>query len=224
MKDPRIRRSGTLRGRHGVVFLGAAALALVIGITGVRATLQPRSSTSARPLPTPSITPDPAATPLDPTPVRHPIAPATTTSSPTAAPTAEPTVAPAPDPTALADGVYPTFVRGVNVERARIHVDVLQSFFGAARHQAAIEDGVDWKDVRYDPVYLRNENPLMRTLPVAEDVRIKLIGVCLAPDRTVGLTQLREEIWPHNEGFYYDVTVVGGSVEAIMQKIALAGC
>ena len=74
---------------------------------------------------------------------------------------------PTTDPTALADGVYPTFVRAVDVPGATITVDVLQTFVGSDAHQAAIQDGVSWNDVRYDPVYIRNENPLLRTLPVA---------------------------------------------------------
>ena len=85
------------------------------------------------------------------------------------------------DPNALADGVYPTYVRAVDIEGATVTVDVLQTFFGEDAHQAAVEDGKDWRDVRYDPVYIRNENPLLRTLPVAPDAHIKLIGLCEAP-------------------------------------------
>jgi hypothetical protein len=131
---------------------------------------------------------------------------------------------PTPDPTALADGTYPTFVRAVDLDGATVEVDVLQVFVGAEAHQAAIEDGVSWNDVRYNPVYIRNENPLLRTLPVAEDAHIKLLGTCEAPNRSIGLKELRYEITPFTDTFYYDVTVVGGSVVGITQKIAVAAC
>lgn len=222
MKTPRIHGTRTPR-RRRAIFLGAAALALVLGATGVHAALQPESSTQARAHVSP-VAPIPPAVTVDLASAGHPAPSPATAPSPTAEPTVDPAVEPAPDLTALADGVYPTFVRGVNVARARIRVDVLQAFFGAAMHRAAIEDGVAWKDVRYDPVYLRNENPLMRSLPVARDAHIKMIGVCEAPNRTIGLTQLRDEIWPFTEAYYYDLTVVGGSVERIDQLVAVAGC
>ncbi|MDP9328552.1 MAG: hypothetical protein M3P10_10110, partial [Actinomycetota bacterium] len=128
------------------------------------------------------------------------------------------------DPTALADGVYPAYVHAVDVRGATVTVDVLQIFVGGAAHQAAIEDGVPWRDVRYDPVYIRNENPLLRTLPVGRDVRIKLMGECVAPNRSVGLTDLREATTPFTDTFYYEVSVVGGSVEGIKQLIAISAC
>lgn len=203
MKTTLIDRSAH-RGRRSIVLFVAAALALGLGVTGVRASLGGGSSSlRAR---------------TDPT-VPGLVAPAAVTHHvPVAA--AQPTT----DPTALADGVYPTFVRTVDVPGATITVDVLQIFVGSDAHQAAIQDGVSWNDVRYDPVYIRNENPLLRTLPVAPDVHIKLIGVCEAPSRSIGLTQLRNATTPFTDTFYYDVEVVQGSVGGIQQRIAVAGC
>ena len=110
------------------------------------------------------------------------------------------------------------------MQGATITVDVLQIFTGAAAHRAANEDGVPWNDVRFDPVYIRNENPLLRTLPVAADVHIDLIGVCETPNRTVGLTQLRKETTPFTKTFYYEVSVVSGTVVGITEKIAISAC
>ena len=78
--------------------------------------------------------------------------------------------------------------------------------------------------MRYDPVYIRNENPLLRTLPVARDVHIKFMGVCMEPNRRVGLTALRTATTPFTDTFYYDVSVVAGKVEGITQKIAISAC
>jgi hypothetical protein len=214
MKSPQIDRSATLRGRR-VVVLVAGALAVGLGVIGVHAALASGSSS-------PGARHDQAATftpvgPVAPAAVTDPVGPATPVRP-------SPTVEPTSDPTALADGVYPTFVRAVDVKGATITVDVLQVFVGAAAHQAAIEDGVPWMDIRYDPVYIRNENPLLRTLPVARDVRIKLIAICMAPNRWVGLRELRRATTPFTDSFYYEVTVVGGSVERIRQLVTVAGC
>ena len=195
-----------------LVVLIAAALALGLGVTGVYALAGGRSSSGAGP--------DPAVTSVP----TSPSATATVTSSPHATPSASTTVPPTPDPTALADGTYPTFVRAVDLDGATVEVDVLQVFVGAEAHQAAIEDGVSWNDVRFNPVYIRNENPLLRTLPVARHAHIKLLGMCEAPSRSIGLKELRNETTPFTDTFYYDVTVVGGSVVGITQKIAVAAC
>jgi hypothetical protein len=200
----------TTRIRKAVILFTAAAVLIGLGAIGAAATLGSRSPSDRGMEPLASATsvaaaPDPSS-----------ISPRRV--SPT--PTAQPTV----DPNRLADGVYPTYIRGVDVRGATLTVDVIQTFFGADAHQAAVEDGVPWGDVRYDPVYIRNENPLLRTLPVARDVRIKLIGMCMAPNRTVGLTELREATTPFTDTFYYDVTVVAGSVERVDQLVAVSAC
>ena len=168
MKAPRIVRSATLRGRRGIVLFVSGALAMGIGVAGVRA-LASDSPAAQKHIE--------AEGPETQTPV---VPPAVTDPSPSVSPTQpSPSVEPAPDPNALADGVYPTFVHGVDVEGRTLTIDVLQSFVGGAAHQAAIEDGVRWQDVMYDPVYLRNENPRLRTLPVADGTVITFPGQCM---------------------------------------------
>jgi hypothetical protein len=145
--------------------------------------------------------------------------------SPSVPPTQpSPSAEPAPDPNALADGVYATYVRSVSVRGATVTVDVLQVFAGTAAHQAAIDDGVPWADVRYDPVYIRNENPLLRTLPVDRDVQVKFIAMCMSPSRLVGLTELRKQTANFDELYYYEMSIVDGSIVAIDQKIAISAC
>jgi hypothetical protein len=213
MKTPRIVRSTALRGRRGIVLLVSGALAMGIGIAGVRALASDSPAAQKHVEAEDKATPTPIAPP------------AVTDPSPSVAPTQpSPSAEPAPDPTALADGVYPTFVRAVDVEGATVTVDVLQVFVGAEQHQAATEDGVEWRNVMYDPVYIRNENPLLRTLPVARDVRILFFGWCDRPNRWAGLTELRKETALSGEGWYYEIMVVGGDVMAIEQKIAVSAC
>jgi hypothetical protein len=214
MKTPRIVRSATVRGRRGIVLFVSGTLAMGIGVAGVRALA------SDSPAPRKHVE---AEGPATPTPVAPPVL---TDPTPTVTPTQpSPSAEPAPDANALTDGVYPTFVRAVDVQGAAVTVDVLQVFVGEAeQHQAAIEDGVDWEYVKYDPVYLRNENPLLRTLPVARDVRILFVGWCVYPSRWAGLTELRKETASGEEGWYYELTVVDGTVVGIEQKLASSGC
>jgi len=212
MKTPGIVRSATLRGRRGIVLFVLGALAMGIGVAGVRALANDSAPQQHVEAEGPA-TQAPAAPPavIDP--------------SPSVGPTqSSPSTEPVPDPNALADGVYPTFVRAVDVRDATVTVDVLQVFVGAEQHQAAIEDGGDWAYVMYDPVYVRNENPLVRKLPVAWDVRILFYGWCDYPSRWAGLTELRKEAASSGEGWYYEITVVDGEIVGIEQKVASSGC
>ena len=213
MKTPRIVRSATLRGRRGIVLFVSGALAMGIGVAGVRALA------SDSPVAENHVEAEGPAT-------QTPVVPqALTDPSPSVAPTQpSPSSEPAPDPNALADGVYPTYVRAVDVQGATVTVDVLQVFAGTAAHQAAIEDGVPWADVQYNPVYIRNENPLLRTLPVARRVKIKFIAMCMSPSRWVGLTELRKQTANFDDLYFYEMSVIDGSVVATDQKIAVSAC
>ncbi|MBI3648014.1 MAG: hypothetical protein HY240_04595 [Actinobacteria bacterium] len=193
-----------LRGHRRIGVVVAGALVLALGATGVHAAFGDRTAAGPVTQPSPTLSGS------------HP-APHLPT------PTVEPTPT---DPSALADGIYPTYVVDVDVRGATVTVDVIQTFFGAAAHQAATQDGVPWKDVRYYPVYIRNENDLLRTLPVDRDVRVKLLGECVAPSRTVGLRELREVAIPFTEpsDYYYEVSVADGSIVGITQKVAVSGC
>ena len=214
MKNPRNARSATLRGRRTIVLLAAVTLASGLTVVSVRALASDSSSLRRRPDANVTVTPDRPAVPEA---VTSPAPPMTTTQP-------SPTADPAADPAALADGVYPTFVRAVDVRDATLTVDVLQVFAEDDAHQAAVEDGVPWKDVRYDPVYIRNENPMLRTLEVARDAHIAFLGGCEASNRWGGLTRLREETTPFTETLYYEIAVVGGSITGILQKIAVSAC
>jgi pyruvate/2-oxoglutarate dehydrogenase complex dihydrolipoamide acyltransferase (E2) component len=213
VKTPQIEGTATRR-RRGIILVALGVVATGLSVGGVGAVL-------ARGPSSPQTRPESVSPAAPPSVAR----PAVTAPSPSVAPVQPaPSAEPTPDPTALADGVYPTFVRAVDVHGGTVTVDVLQVFVGAEQHQAAIEDGVPWGDVRYDPVYIRNENPLLRTLPVSRDARIRFMGTCEAASRQDGLTQLRRETTPFHETFYYAMSVRDGGVVAIEQKIAISAC
>jgi hypothetical protein len=215
MKNRKTDRKQAHRGRL-TVLVAIGVVVVGLGIGGVGAVLAKGSRSTDIPS---APTRTPAASQSPETPDDQLSDP-----SPSETPMPEPSSTPAPDPNALADGVYPTFVRGVDVQGATVTVDVLQTFFGEAALTAAREDDVAVGDVIYDPVYIRNENPLLRTLPVSRDVRVEFIGGCESPNRWVGLTQLRKDTTPYTESFYYEVTVVDGTVVLITQKIAISAC
>jgi len=215
MKSTRSDRWGFLRGRRGIVLIVGVALAAGLGATGINAVLA-EGATSAQDRPSPTVTPEQDMP-----------------EAPVAVETPRPTPSPTPaviqkstdqDQNALAAGVYGTYVRAVDVQGATVTVDVLQVFAGADARKAAIEDGVPWRDVRYDPVYIRNENEKLRTLPVAGDAYIRFIGGCMEPDLSANLARLREETESFDDLFYYEITVVGGRIVRIDQKVALSGC
>ena len=65
---------------------------------------------------------------------------------------------------------------------------------------------------------------MLRTLEVARDAHIAFLGGCETSNRWGGLTRLREETTPFTEALYYEITVVGGSITGILQKIAVSAC
>src|SRR6266545_1978537 len=46
---------------------------------------------------------------------------------------------------------------------------------------AAIQDGLSPADPEWMFLYIRNQNPRLRTLPIARDASIKLLGTCEGP-------------------------------------------
>jgi hypothetical protein len=144
------------------------------------------------------------------------------TASPSGGPTAS------PSPAVLEDGAYPAYVRRVDVARGTVTVDLIQTFEGREAVRAAIEDGLSRHDARaylFAPVYVRNENPLLRTLPVSEDAAIRFADGCESSgDRTTVLRDLRRAITPFNESFYYSLSVDRGAVTRVEQHLAVVAC
>ncbi len=197
---------------------GLAVLALALVGAGVAVALavpgQVEPRTTAR-----DVSPEP--------PIATTAPPATGSAQPPASPTT-PSPSPTVGPTALADGTYPAYVRAVDVRGGTLTVDVIQTFEGREAVRAAMEDGLSRRDARqyrYVPVYVRNENPLLRTLPVAEDVGIELVEGCdSSGDRTMALRELRRAVASFEETFYYALVLEGGSVTRVEQRVAVSAC
>jgi hypothetical protein len=138
----------------------------------------------------------------------------------------------APNPTTstpaspmLADGIYPTYINQVDVDGAKITIDVLQVFENEAAVNAAIEDGMARDEAQYLYIYVRNQNPRLRTLPVASDVDIQFADGCEASgEQHAALTELAEPVRAYGDLYYYDVTVTNGEINQITQHLARPAC
>jgi hypothetical protein len=68
------------------------------------------------------------------------------------------------EPTVLADGRHPVYIKSVDAGRQTITFDLIQFFTGDAAAKAAAEDGEESPPP--NDYYIRNVNPRLRTLPV----------------------------------------------------------
>jgi hypothetical protein len=216
MQTPNIDHTATRSKRYRrMVTIGAGALALVLAIIATVAAVGGGSpATQARePL---ALVPSPA-TIASQSPSDH------VASKP--AKKAKGSAPSAPTAPVLADGTYPTYVTNVDVDGAVITVDVLQVFEDQAAVDAATEDGMTAEQVQGLYIYVRNENPLLRTLRVGADVHIDFLGTCESPgDRDAALTELAKTTKHFTDLYYYDVTVTNGVIHQIIQRIAQAAC
>src|SRR5712691_4388813 len=192
MRIPRLTRS------RGIVLLAAGTIALVIATSSIVAALAGR--------------PSPATAQQSPSGQAGRNATRTSTGVSATSTAARPV---------LADGTYPTYIRGVDVGGAAITVDVIQVFKDQAAAKAAIADGKSPNEAQYLYVYVRNQSSRLRTLPVAHDVRIQFVDGCESPpNRHEALTDLAERTTPFNTTYYYDVTVFAGAIHHIVQHLA----
>jgi hypothetical protein len=214
MQTPRLNQTAsplapTPMRRRRMVLLGAGTLVLVLATTGIVAALADR--------PAPHGNPTSIAAGQQP-PSGH-AAPKAAGTSP--GPSTRPTTA-AP---VLADGMYPTYVREVDIDGATITIDVVQAFQGKAAAAAAIADGRSPSEAKYLYVYVRNQNPRLRTLPVAPNVQIQFMGTCeQPPSRGEALTELARKTTPFTTTYYYDITVMDGAINQITQRLAISAC
>ncbi|HEY3209514.1 MAG TPA: hypothetical protein VGL18_06915, partial [Actinomycetota bacterium] len=73
-------------------------------------------------------------------------------------------------------------------------------FENEAAVNAAIEDGMAPGRAQYLYIYVRNQNPRLRTLPVARDVRIEFADGCeTPPDRDAALSELAKRTRPFDK-------------------------
>jgi uncharacterized iron-regulated membrane protein len=138
------------------------------------------------------------------------------------APISEP--APVPKPPVLADGRYDGYIRQVNSRGDYVVVDLVQVFHDKAAVEAAIADGQSRDTAQYLYTYLRNQNPRLRTMGLADGLRLNLLGGdCEAPISTK-LNTLAAHVRSGGNQFYYELTVTGGAVQRIQELRTANAC
>jgi hypothetical protein len=164
-----------------------------------------------------STTADPSAVPA------APMAAAPASPTPKLATPAPKQATPTPKPPVLADGHYDAYIRTVDSSRDRLVVDLVQVFHDQAAVTAAIADGKPRDTAQYLSTYVRNQNPRLRTLPLAGDLRVDLREPCGdPPSRGVLLARLASHA--HRVGWYFVLTVSDGAVQQIEERFAGNAC
>ncbi|MDF2741929.1 MAG: hypothetical protein K0S88_3299 [Actinomycetia bacterium] len=123
----------------------------------------------------------------------------------------------------LPDGETTAYI--TKVASDRIVVDVVQVFHDDRAVKAAVADGKSPSDAKYLTTYVRNENPRLRTLPLAGDLEVKLRDACGEPgnDREAQLTRLAANASLKGT-YYYTLSVSDGTVERIEERLAVNAC
>jgi hypothetical protein len=123
----------------------------------------------------------------------------------------------------LPDGTHHALIRRVDIARDRITVDVVQLFLDGDAVKAAVADGKSREDAQYLTVWLRNQNPRLRTLPLAADLRVDFHHSCEEPsDRRAVLTKLAASA--RLGVYFYSLTVRDGAVHAIKERQITPAC
>jgi hypothetical protein len=125
----------------------------------------------------------------------------------------------------LADGQYDAYITRVDSRQRRLVVDLVQVFHDQAAVDAAVADGKSPADAEYLTTWVRNQNPRLRTLPLAGDVQVKLRDTCGegGGDPDAQLTRLAANA-RRNGTYYYALTVDDGTVERIQERLAVNAC
>jgi hypothetical protein len=96
--------------------------------------------------------------------------------TPVTSPSASPSLPPTSASPALAEGRSFGAIKSVDAATSTLMFDLEQFFSGEAADKAAQEDGVIGPGEHVDnDVYIRNVNPLLRTVPISATVNISII-------------------------------------------------
>jgi hypothetical protein len=102
---------------------------------------------------------------------------------------------------------------------------VVQVFKDKDAVEAAIQDGRPRDAAQYLPVYVRNQNPRLRTMPLASNFQVDLLGGC--EDSTLSRQALLDKL-ANNASiagvYYYTLTVKDGAVQRIDENLAVNAC
>jgi hypothetical protein len=127
----------------------------------------------------------------------------------------------------LADSRYDSYIRTVDTNRQRLVVDLVQVFQGQAAIDAAIAEGTPRDQAQVLYVWVRNQNPRLRTLAMASDLQIDLLpGDCIE-SRNHQLAKLVKDsraISNSRPAYYFTLTVAGGVVHHIQEDKTFNAC
>ena len=148
-------------------------------------------------------------------------------SDPAPAPAPAPMPTPTPKVPVLADGQYDSYIRSVDTDRQRLVVDLVRVFKYPASVDAAIGDGLARDQAQVLDVWVRNQNPRLRTLAMASDLQIDLLpGDCIE-SRNHQLAKLIKDsraISNSRPAYYFTLTVAGGVVQRIEEDKTFSAC
>jgi hypothetical protein len=205
-----------------VRIITAVVFAAAVAVTGCAA-----HSIAVNPPVTPVVD---APAPPAPSPAPKPIPVPVPAPAPKPIPVPVPAPGPAPKPPVLADGHYDAYISRVEIPyeggTSRLVVDLVQVFDGRPARDAAIADGVTRDKAQYLGIYVRNQNPRLRTLPLASDVRLDLRGGCEEPV-SHQLAKLAADARARSGAdhtYYFTLTVAGGAVHRVQEFLAINAC
>ena len=190
----------------------AVVFAVAVAVTGCAA-----QSTTPSPAPSPPVVDQPPMPPVD-------------------YPASSPAPAPKPIPTPkggidrvpmLADGQYDSYIRTVDTRHQRLVVDLVQVFKYPASVDAAIADGTARDQAQVLDVWVRNQNPRLRTLAMASDLQIDLLpGDCIESRNHQFAKLINDSRAMSNSrpAYYFTLTVAGGVVQRIQEDKTFNAC
>jgi hypothetical protein len=160
-----------------------------------------------------------------------PVVDAPTPPAPSPAPKPIPLPVPAPTPApkapVLADGHYDAYIQQVNTRGDYLVVDLVQVFQGQAAIDAAFADGLPRDQAQVLYVWVRNQNPRLRTLAIAKDMRLDLLpGDCIESRNHQFAKLIKDSRAMSNSrpAYYFTLTVAGGAVHRIQEDKTFNAC
>jgi hypothetical protein len=197
----------------------AVAFAAAVAVTGCAAhsTATDPSAVPAAPVAAAPASPAPKpATPAPAQPVGASKQPTPVSKQPT----------PVSKPPVLADGRYDAYLRQVNTRGDYLVVDLVQVFQGQAAVDAPVADGQSRDTAQVLYTYVRNQNPRLRTLPLADDLRLDLRGGCEEPvsHQLAKLATDARAMSGEVHTYYFTLTVAGGAVHRLQEFLAVNAC